>query len=556
MSQHDSSSAPDTPPLSVYNEAYGLASAYKRRGRLAQAARVRHLLNEPALSARRPIYVAAALLIIAAFWLHFAPLLVAGVLVLAVAIVPEVWYIFAIRGLSFKRAPEVSRASFLDVVETALELENRGLLPLPFVDVMDTFPAELPTLGMTLDVSPLPERAQLAQSVGLWAFQRVRRRFYLRAAQRGVFTFGPTTLKVTDPFGILAREESGATERALIVHPLVVPLDQIGLTPKALFGERLSRVRLLEDPLRLAGVREYTAGDDPRRIHWKASARTGMLQSKLLDPSTQRTMMIALDVRTYKVAHMGYDPALSELAITVAASLATQAFNEGYAVGIIANGSLATLPGDEARASGVGGIDGVDSVAAGEPRLRLEPSARPEHLTNILDGLARLLPYSSASLAQTLTRERRVLPLGASLVYVGLESLVDVSTLIALREIRSRGRDVSLVLTTREEEIDEGEGGVHLLRSGMFATHYIGGRAKWRELAEAARGALPYRRASAPLTEEQLALERAVIAAYKQTHLRKSGGQTASEALTHALASTVGETAVDARAPEQMEAHA
>ena len=42
----------------------------------------------------------------------------------------------------------------------------------------------------------------------------------------------------------------------------------------------------LEDPIRIAGARDYRPGDPLKRMHWKATARTGELQVRLVDPST------------------------------------------------------------------------------------------------------------------------------------------------------------------------------------------------------------------------------------------------------------------------------
>ena len=515
-----------TPPTSagVFGRTSGVARAYRRMDEMQTRARIRRLLNDPTLSARRPLYIIAGLLIFAAIVLSYSLLLVAGLLVLAIAVVPEIWYAFGLRALTFRRAPEVARTSFASVVEAPLVVDNRSALPLPFVEMMDNFPDDLPTLGMSLDISPLPLRAELVQSMGLWAFQRLRRRFYIRAAKRGAFTFGPTTIKVSDPFGVLTREETLATERTLLVHPLVTSLSRFGLAPQAPFGERASRVRLLEDPLRVSGVRQYMPGDDPRRIHWKATARTGVPQSKILDPSTQRTLMIALDIRTFMAVQMGFDPALSELAISAAASVATWAFQEGYSVGLLSNGALTAIGGADTVSADSRAAMGSERASGVAPRLRLDPSARLEGLTMILDGLARILPYNGSSLASYLTSERRTLPMGASLVYIGLDSLVDVPTLIALRELRTRGRDVTLLLTSREEDDASvsGDSVMRNLHASLLNTHYIGGRAKWREIEKEALGDLPYRQASAPITPDQLSKERALIV--EQRRLRQQIG--------------------------------
>lgn len=497
----------------VYSRPSTLAIAYQRMDEMRARARLRRVLGDPALTARRPLYVIAGLLIVAAIVLSYSLLLVAGMLILAIAAVPEIWYLYGMRALSFRRAPAVSRTSFGSVVEAPLVIENGSLLPLPFVETQDNFPDGVPTLGMSLNISPLPERAELVQTMGLWAFQRLRRRFYIRAAQRGVFVFGPTTIKVTDPFGVVTREETLATERTLIVHPLIAPLERFGLAPQAPFGDRASRARLLEDPLRVSGVRQYVPGDDPRRIHWKATARTGEPQSKILDPSTQRTLMIALDVRTFTTVQMGYDPVLSELAISAAGSVATWAFEEGYAVGSLSNGALVHLADERGESADSHRSSNEESAAGAAPRLRIDPSSRRERLTDILDGLARLLPYNGASLASYLVSQRLTLPVGASLVYIGLDALVDVPTIVALRELRARGLDVTLLLTSREADTaDGGDDSARNLHLGALKTHYIGGRTKWQELLSEELGDLNYRRASAPLTPDQLRKERALIA--------------------------------------------
>lgn len=497
-----------------YTRNSALARAYRRQDELLNRARVRLLLEDPALTPRRPLYVIAGILLIVSIILRYPVLFSAGLLVLAIAVTPEIWYRFGLRGLVIRRAPAVSRTPFGSIVETPIEIENRGALPLPFVEIQDNFPDDTPTLGMSLEISPLSERAELVQVAGLWAFQRLRRRFYVHAARRGAFVFGPTVVRVTDPFGALAREETIATERTLIVHPLIAPLERFGVTPQSLFGDRASRLRLLEDPLRMSGVRQYAPGDDPRRVHWKATARSGTMQSKILDPSTQRTLMIALDVRTFAAAHIGFDPELSEYAISIAASLANWAYHEGYAVGALSNGSLARMSWSEGDARDAA-LDGDrDRARPGlAPRFHLEPSARPERLTMILDGFARLLPYSSASLATALVGERQALGAGAALVYVGLDALVDVPTIIALRELRSHGRDVTLLVTTRDAD-DTDPAGVDTrnLNAAGLRTRYVGGRLEWQSIVREALGELPYRRASAPLTAERLAQERAIMA--------------------------------------------
>ena len=286
---------------SVANSIYG--HSYWGRLRMRQLLRLREESRDPRapadtrLAQRRPLYLIAALLLLAGLLTQYALLLFCGLLLLGITVVPELWYRYGLRGLVAARETESPRAAFGAVVPVALTLENIKLLPLPMVETQDEFPEALTVLGVRLGLATSPDSAWLTRGMRLWAYQRVRRRYYLRAIQRGAYQLGPTLVRVTDPFGILTREVVYDTTRTLLIHPLIAPLDRFGLTPRAIFGDHASRARLLEDPLRVAGVRDYIPGDDPRRVHWKATARLGALQSKLLDPSTQRTLVIALDVR-------------------------------------------------------------------------------------------------------------------------------------------------------------------------------------------------------------------------------------------------------------------
>jgi hypothetical protein len=276
--------------------------------------------------------------------------------------------------------------------------------------------------------------------------------------------------------------------------------------------------------LRLAGVRDYAPGDEPRRIHWKATARTAELQSKLYDPSSRHTIMLYLDVQTFTRNLMGYAPALLELAVCAAASVASWGLERDYAVGLASNGTLSTL-GHETPASDDAGSPAPPPTAKVEPedlarqiarsamslRLRVEPSARNEQLGTILEGLARLIPYYGLDMSQLLTNERFSLPQGATIVYFGSEQAVDVELIVALRELQARGHPLSILLTSLDEAERTGEHNVHL---ADLPVHYLGGERRWHALVGEALGGLPSRRASplgdpAILQEERQALQAA-----------------------------------------------
>src|SRR5262249_14872971 len=160
---------------------------------------------------------------------------IASLLVGALAFLPEVWYRWGLRALTIERRPSISRAEFGDSLQVTLTLENRKPLPLPWLQIDDEFPDQLPVDGLPTRPSTASERMLLRHTVALWAYQRVRRRYTIHAIARGVYRLGPMTLRTTDPFGILQRDADREEPALLLVHPLVAPLERFGLPPNAPF---------------------------------------------------------------------------------------------------------------------------------------------------------------------------------------------------------------------------------------------------------------------------------------------------------------------------------
>jgi uncharacterized protein (DUF58 family) len=114
------------------------------------------------------------------------------------------------------------------------------------------------------------------------------------------------------------------------------------------------------------------------------------------EPSTTPHLLVALNVDTMEHPWQGYLPARLEANIVVAASIARWAFESGYAVGLVANGSQreSTLP------------------------MRIAPGRAPEQLLHILEALGGIAPMTMVSLAELLERAGEKLPQGATLVLI------------------------------------------------------------------------------------------------------------------------------------------
>ena len=121
-----------------------------------------------------------------------------------------------------------------------------------------------------------------------------------------------------------------------MVYPRIVPLRGYDIASRRPIGDVTLAHRLYEDPTRIAGVRSYETGDPLNRIHWRASARTGQLHSKVYDPSSLTGATLVVDFHRDSYPARG-EPHRSDLAATAAASLAFAVSEIGQQIGLVTN---------------------------------------------------------------------------------------------------------------------------------------------------------------------------------------------------------------------------
>jgi uncharacterized protein (DUF58 family) len=357
-----------------------------------------------------------------------APLfLLAGALLLAAGL-SALWKRYCLTGLEYRRHFSRRTVEFGETIDLEIEIVNRKLLPLSWLEVDDELPAAIAPPQAHPVGSYKPSRATLDMLLAFRPYERIRRRYHLPGRARGEHTFGTVRLRTGDLFGLVSEELTLSLEESVVVYPRVVPLTALGLPAQNPLGDRRARSWLFEDPSRFAGVRDRRPEDALRRIHWAASARTQSLQVKIFEPSTTPKLLIFLNTVSSPGDWWGhsYDPDALELAITTAASIAAWGLATRYQVGLKTNG-----------------VHRLRSL-----RVGVEPAGDAEQLRRILETLGRLQPLAARNFAQTLAEESHHLPFGATIVAItAVLGAADVGELLALRH---RGYPVVLVLTGRQ----------------------------------------------------------------------------------------------------------
>lgn len=306
------------------------------------------------------------------------------------------WNKHVLDRLVFERRTDADRCFAGESLHLTLRMTNKKLLPMPWVRVEDAVAARVRVRDWEAFQSESPGTQIVSFFTALRWYERITWHLTLECPQRGYYRIGPVTVRAGDPFGFFADRRSLPGEQYLTVYPRLVPLDELGLPPRHLLGETNVRRTVITDPTRTIGTRDYRPEDPFKAIHWKASARAGAYQTKVYEPTANLQIAIFLNLDTVTRYYEGVDQEHLERAISVAASIAEWADTEKFAVGIFANGLLAQT----------------------DQMLRIPPGRREDQYTRILEGLARLTPFTYVNIAGTLEQESPRFPWGSTVLVV------------------------------------------------------------------------------------------------------------------------------------------
>lgn len=226
-------------------------------------------------------WVGAAVVIV--LWPPLWPFLAAAASLLASLTIWDGWRCRRAPAIVVRRALP-ARAYVGRESEIVLRVENaaeRAVL----IDVLEDVPTDVAAVDPAFGAVLVPGRGATTL------------RYSVRPLVRGDRPFGPVIAQVRSPLGLLRRQVVGAAGDVLNVYPDASRLLRPeALDPRRVFaaiGVRPSRRR--GEGMDFESLREYVAGDDPRRIDWAASARRGRAITRLYQHERHHTVLLALD---------------------------------------------------------------------------------------------------------------------------------------------------------------------------------------------------------------------------------------------------------------------
>jgi uncharacterized repeat protein (TIGR01451 family) len=338
-----------------------------------------------------------------------------------------------------------------DQVAVVVTLRNTGRWPVAWVLLEDLLPRD----ALIFDPPRLKLNGRRMQLSMVRPRARKTMLYQLTPTRRGYYQLGPLVLETGDLFGLHRRYRVLTEPQFLMVMPKVLPLAGYEVSSKRPIGEVRMSYRLYEDPTRIAGVRAYERGDPLNRVHWRATARTGALHSKVYEPSTVAgtTLLLEFHVAAHERRH---EPHRSELAVTAAASIANAVYLMGQQIGLVTNGRDAA---DRIRSEGWA-YDfrsrdaALASASMREKSDRLAPLIVPtrhgaEQFTRVLEALARVELTDGLPLPALIEEAASRMPRDATVIAILPPGSVESA--VALGNLRRRGFAVSVLLNLYDE---------------------------------------------------------------------------------------------------------
>ena len=338
-----------------------------------------------------------------------------------------------------------------DVFPVGLQIKNTSGYWIPWLLIED----RLSKVALKL---PPPALELIGRSARLQWFrprQVSLMTYTLRGLRRGYFQIGPSIIETGDLLGLHRSYRVVSQPQYLVVLPKIIELQGMEISSRRPMGDLRVNDRGMEDPTMMVGIRQYIAGDPINRVHWKATARTGVLHTRMFQPTCMQGAMILLDLHVATNPEQ-HEPVRTDLAVTAAASIANMLYHMGQPFGLVTNGRDAADRMREISTENVftdrnAATSNIDMRQKND-RIRpvvLGAQRGPEHFEELHRMLARVERTDGLRLSDLLMETQSRLPRMMSLIAIVQQ--VDDAGALSLAMLRRRGFSVTVIVNQVDE---------------------------------------------------------------------------------------------------------
>ncbi|WDC84238.1 DUF58 domain-containing protein [Caloramator sp. mosi_1] len=174
----------------------------------------------------------------------------------------------------------------------------------------------------------------------LMPYQRRIRDYNVGFKKRGLYIIHSASLQVGDILGLSTKDVSFNMNRSIIVLPRKLNFEEILLPYGSTMGNISVKRFILDDPTMIIGLREYTGFEPQKHIHWPTSLRLNKLMVKNFDYTTDSTVMVVVNVESYKPFYYSIDYRRIEACISVTRDICEKFHDNNIPYGIAVNSQI------------------------------------------------------------------------------------------------------------------------------------------------------------------------------------------------------------------------
>ena len=210
---------------------------------------------------------------------------------------------YAVKKLSYTAYIDKNEVYEGETVQLTEVVENRGIVPLPWVKTELCASRWLVFSRNTSAVQTSGGYNTFIPGVfSLGARSRCTRIRNIKCVKRGVFAFENTVITATDKVGIISSSRSEAVKLTVTVLPTPCDYRQAELSYDEPVGEILVSRFINDDPFFTAGSREYTGREPLNRINWNYTAALGHIMVRKNEYSTSRSVLVVMNMQRRRTA--------------------------------------------------------------------------------------------------------------------------------------------------------------------------------------------------------------------------------------------------------------
>lgn len=192
-------------------------------------------------------------------------------------------FLWSRKGL-FARRETAEKLSNGDQNEIRIHLENKYSYPV-WLKVVDEMPIQF-------------QARDIAFSVFLGPFGKKILNYKIRPTRRGVYAFGAVNVLTSTVLGLVQRKFTFDNDAEVPVYPSYLQMRKYELLAisNRLVDAGIKKIRRVGQNTEFDQIKEYVAGDDPRTVNWKATARKSRLMVNTFQDEKSQQVYSLIDM--------------------------------------------------------------------------------------------------------------------------------------------------------------------------------------------------------------------------------------------------------------------